>query len=121
MTDDKPRKKRPSRQKKSCDDAAQMDDDVQHRPDGGRIFHRVRIDAMTTQTTYTCDGCGKQKRGVPEAGQEYGFRDGQDAIAEDWSDLRLQDFGHPIRAYFRHYCPGCTRCIVEIINNPLPQ
>ena len=73
---------------------------------------------MTTQTTYTCDGCGKEKRGVPHADQKHDFQDGTDGIPQDWSDLRLQDFGNPIRAYFRHYCPSCTRRMLELINNP---
>jgi hypothetical protein len=74
---------------------------------------------MTTQTTYRCDGCGKEKRGIHEAKQEYTFGDGTDGIPEDWSNLRLQDFGTPIRAYFRHYCPGCTKRMIAIINGPL--
>jgi hypothetical protein len=72
---------------------------------------------MTTQTTYTCNGCGKQKRGVPH----HDFQDGYDGIPEDWSELRLQDFSNPIRAYWRHYCPGCTKRMLEIINNPLER
>jgi hypothetical protein len=70
---------------------------------------------MTTQTIYRCDGCGKEKRGVPKADQKHGFQDGEDEIPEGWSDLRLQDFGNPLRAYFRHYCPGCTKRMVATI------
>jgi hypothetical protein len=73
---------------------------------------------MTTQTTYTCDGCGKERRGSAKLES---MVDGRDSLPEDWSDLRLQDFGNPMRAYHRHYCPGCTKRMLEIINNSLPQ
>lgn len=26
-----------------------------------------------------------------------------------------------LRAYFRHYCPGCTRRMIAIINNTLEK
>jgi hypothetical protein len=72
-------------------------------------------------STYKCDGCGKEKRGIPQAEQKYTFNDGEDGIPEDWSQLWLKDFGTPIRACFRHYCPGCTKRVLAIINSPLPQ
>ena len=73
---------------------------------------------ITSQTGFTCDGCGKQKRGVPTAGQQHELRDGTDALPKDWSDLGLQDFGTLTRAYFRHFCPGCTKRLIAIINSP---
>jgi hypothetical protein len=74
---------------------------------------------MTTQTTYTCDGCGHQKRGVPQGSGPHDLEDGKDWHPDDWSDLRLQDYGKPMRGYFRHYCPGCTKRMLAIITSPL--
>ena len=76
---------------------------------------------MTTQTSYTAMAAASEKRGVPQAEQQYTFNDGEDGIPEDWSKLWLKDFGSPVRAYFRHYCPGCTKRMLEIINNPLER
>ena len=78
--------------------------------------HRSRkFYEMTSQTNY---GCGKHKHGVPTAGREHELRDGVDTLPEDWSDLRLQNFGTPTRAYFRHL-PSCTARMIAIINGAL--
>lgn len=73
---------------------------------------------MTSRSVYVCDGCNQEKQGVPTADQQYELRDGCDAILDGWSDLRLQDFGSPTRAYFRHYCAKCTRRMLTVLNTP---
>ena len=75
---------------------------------------------MTSQTVFTCDGCGEQKRGQPTAEVEHDLRDGCDAIPEKWSSLTLSVFGSGGRMNSRHCCPGCTRRMLAIVNTPLP-